>query len=200
MCYYAAPAWLGRHTRTMDIRKLNSLHYRLLRTALGDWKQTIGRNHLDMLGRVRPTTWAKYITGSTVIKILRDNEPIRLREHLLQTLYRESRSERTKFFDKSRLISGRQAIGNRLKHIFDEIETPILFTESNDSIRTLLKRNLGFPKNKAAVSSILQAHQQRRKADWIARKGQHPAQPQMQTANLELQENMTTDENLINDR
>lgn len=152
VCYYASPAWLGWHTRKMDIRKLNSVHYRLLRTALGDWRQTIGRDHLDALGRVRPTLWAKYITASTVVKILRDDQPARLSDHIQDTIYSEERTMRVKFYDKSKLKPGQQAIGNRIKHIFDEIYSTITFNESNDSLRVLLKRELGFPKTKTDIS------------------------------------------------
>jgi hypothetical protein len=59
-CYYGCQSWLGWHTRKMDICKLNSLHYRLLRIAERDWKTEINREQLDKLGRARPTTWAKY--------------------------------------------------------------------------------------------------------------------------------------------
>ena len=36
-CYYGSPVWLGSHTRVMDIRKLNGLHYRLLRSTIENW-------------------------------------------------------------------------------------------------------------------------------------------------------------------
>ena len=39
MFFYSCQAWLGRHTRKMDIRKISSIHYRLLRIAKTDWKQ-----------------------------------------------------------------------------------------------------------------------------------------------------------------
>ncbi len=35
-CYYASQAWLGAHTRKIDIIKLNSLHYKVLRIAIND--------------------------------------------------------------------------------------------------------------------------------------------------------------------
>jgi hypothetical protein len=144
-CFYASPAWLGWHTRRMDVRKLNSLHYRLLRTVVRDWKQEISRSKLDEIGRVGPETWAKYSTASTVVKIIRDDHPTRLRDHLKESMYHEERSGRVKFFDQSRLKQGRQAVGNRLKLIFDEINTKITFKESNDSLRLLLKKCFNFP-------------------------------------------------------
>ena len=130
----------------MDLRKLNSLHYRLLRTIVGDWKQVVSRDKLDELGRVRPSTWAKYSTASTVIKIIRDGHPVRLKDHILEGVYINDRSQAIRFFDRSKYKQGRQAIGNRIKHIFEEIKKPITFRESNNSIRLLLKKEFGFPK------------------------------------------------------
>ncbi len=45
-----------------------------------------------------------------------------------------------KFYDGSRKRVGKNAIGNRLKNVFDEIYNPITLQESNDSIRLLLKK------------------------------------------------------------
>jgi hypothetical protein len=131
----------------MDLRKLNGLHYKLLRISECDWKNRISRETLDKLGRMRPTIWTKYATANTVIKILRDRQPKRLYGHLHQTLYHERRQQLVmKFFDKSRYRVGRQCVGNRLKSVFDEIDTPFNLTESNDAIRVKLKKALGFIK------------------------------------------------------
>lgn len=145
-CYYGAPAWLGSHTRMTDLRKLNSLHYRLLRTATCDWqkKTNTSKQDLDKLGRVRPSTWAQYTAASTAIKIIRDDQPTRLNEHLMGSIYCEDRSGRIKFYDNSDLKIGRQAFSNRLKDVFNVIHAPITFRESNAQIRTMLKKELGF--------------------------------------------------------
>ena len=114
-CYYACQSWLGAHTRK-DIRKLDSMHYRLLRIAKQDYKRKIGRAKLDEAGRARPTKWGKYATASTVIKILRDAEPRRLQVHIMKTLYYEQRNiNRIKFYNASPNCSGFQAIGNRIR-------------------------------------------------------------------------------------
>jgi hypothetical protein len=140
-CYYACQAWLGAHTRKMDIRKLNGMHYKLLRIAKNDWKNKISRSTLDNLGRARPTIWAKYATANMTIKVLRDERPKRIHNHLRNTLYYERRSKNVmKFYDISRKRIGKQAIGNRLKSVFDEITEPITFNESDNSLRVLLKR------------------------------------------------------------
>jgi hypothetical protein len=146
-CYYASPVWLGPHTKKVDLKKLNSLHYRLLRTVVGDWKQSISRYKLDELGRVGPDKWSKYITASTVIKILRDKEPKRLHDCITSNIYINDRSKKFKFFDRAVYRVGKQAINNRIGEIFNEIKTMITLNESNDSLRILLKRTFGFPTN-----------------------------------------------------
>jgi len=153
-CYYACQAWLGTHTLKMDLRKLNAMHYKLLRITTGDWKSRTPREVLDDLGRVRPSTWAKYSSANLAIKILRDREPVRLHTHLNAMLYYERRSRNVpKFFDGSRLRVGRQAIGNRLKSVFDELNTEITFKESNNSLRLLLKKALNFPRANCSHST-----------------------------------------------
>ena len=115
MCYYGGQVWLGSHTRKMDLKKIDSLHFRLLRIVKRDYKRTMRREELDKIGRARPTTWSKYATSSTVVKVLRDQQPSRLFKHLSKTLYYTRREEnRIKFFDASMNKGGYQAIGNRL--------------------------------------------------------------------------------------
>jgi hypothetical protein len=146
-CYYASPVWLGLHTKKIDIKKLTSLHYRLLRTVIGDWKQVVSKRILDNIGRVGPELWSKYITASTVIKILRDGHPVRLNDSILKNIYVNDRSKSIKFFDRSHFKAGKQSINNRLGDIFQEIKTEITLTESNDTLRRILKKSFGFPTN-----------------------------------------------------
>jgi hypothetical protein len=101
-CYYGSPVWLGCHTKKIDLNKLNSLHYRLLRIAACDWKCKISRKELDNLGRANPAMWGKYSTASVVIKAIRDGEPFRLCDHLRENRYSEVRSKRVRFFDSSK--------------------------------------------------------------------------------------------------
>jgi len=65
-----------------------------------------------------------------------------------------------------RIKDGRQAIGNRLKHIFDDILTPIDFTESDNRIRTILKKEFNFPKGNTDIKSALQIMREARKHSW----------------------------------
>jgi adenylylsulfate kinase-like enzyme len=60
-------------------------------------------------------------------------------------MYHERRRQDVyKFYDASNRRIGRQAIANRLKDTFDEIDTPLTLLESNDCIRVKLKKALGF--------------------------------------------------------
>ncbi|NBR26721.1 MAG: hypothetical protein EBU08_23690, partial [Micrococcales bacterium] len=144
MTYYGCQAWLGSHTRKMDLKKLDSLHYKMLRIVKKDYKRKIGRHELDTIGRARPTLWGKYSTANLVLKVLRDAVPRRLSIHLETTRYNEKRKpDVVKFYDASTNKQGFQAIANRLHEIFLEI-APQEFTlrESNDALRVKLKRCL----------------------------------------------------------
>jgi len=70
LVYYGSQVWLGQHTPVSQLRRLNSLHYKLLRIAVQDWKRKSSRSDLDEIGRVRPSQWYKYATGSLIIKIM----------------------------------------------------------------------------------------------------------------------------------
>jgi hypothetical protein len=136
---------LGPHTRRADLNKLTSLHYKLLRIATNDWRSKTSRKELDLLGRVKPSVWSKYATSNLVIKALRDKVPVRLVSHLEKTRFCERRApDLIKFYDGSHLKTGFQAIGNRIGRIFDEIKTPFTLNESNDVIRTRMKKACNF--------------------------------------------------------
>ncbi len=62
--------WLQGENPYADLRKLNALYYKALRVATQDFKKKINKGKLDELGRARPSVWAKYITASTVMKML----------------------------------------------------------------------------------------------------------------------------------
>jgi len=139
----------------MDIRKLNGMHYKLLRIATNDWKNKMSRSTLDDIGCARPTIWAKYATSNLTIKLLRDKKPVRIYNHLINTLYYERRSKGViKFYDNSRKRVGKQAIGNRLKSIFDEVAEPITFKESDNSLRKLLKRTFFIKPDSCNILSL----------------------------------------------
>ncbi len=77
----------------MAVKKLDSMHYRMLRIIKQDYKRNIGRMDLDLKGRARPELWSKYSTANLTIKIRRDKEPRRLHAHLRETIFYERRKE-----------------------------------------------------------------------------------------------------------
>ncbi len=69
----------------------------------------------ELSKRATPEQWAKFITSSPVIKIIRDKEPRFLYEKLTKAYYEERRHPRIGlFFDSSKTRKGRQSLQNRL--------------------------------------------------------------------------------------
>ena len=67
----------------------------------------------------------------------------------MKTLYQERRNRsKIKFFDASTNRGRFQAVGNRIKELFDEIGEPITCTEDNDVIRRKLKQAFNFTSKK----------------------------------------------------
>jgi len=56
MCFYGSTVWLNGTNSFLDIRKMNTLHYRALRIAKNDFKRKLSRAELDLIGGSRPTT------------------------------------------------------------------------------------------------------------------------------------------------
>jgi hypothetical protein len=146
MLYYAAPLWLNSTLGHKLWRKLESLHYRVLRVACNDFKRTKKKQVIDSLcKRATPRMWSRYAVASIAIKILRDEQPIRLRDAIISNMVIERRKQRQgRFFDASRLKIGRQSISNRLLCLNDITEPWMYPFGSNDCIRTLLKRQFNF--------------------------------------------------------
>ncbi len=81
------PSLVRTTHKKVDLRKLNRMHYRLLRIAVRDWKRKLSHEKLYEIGRVKPPTWGKYFAASLTIKTLGDGIPSRLCENLVKTLY-----------------------------------------------------------------------------------------------------------------
>ncbi len=65
--------------------------------------------------RATSEQWAKFITASRVIKIMRDEQPAGLAERLNRNCFEENRKPGIRlFFDCSCIKKGRQALENRL--------------------------------------------------------------------------------------
>ena len=73
--FYCCSVWF--HSSKQSIKKkLNSSHFRLLRTAKRDFKMTLKRNELtELCERATPEQWTRFITATRVIKVLRDKKP-----------------------------------------------------------------------------------------------------------------------------
>jgi len=85
------------------MKKLTSLHYRLLRIVKNDWQRVLSKNDLDKIGRIKPESWAHFSTASPVIKIVNTEHPKELFSSLSQNLHHERRKPgRMKFFSTAK--------------------------------------------------------------------------------------------------
>lgn len=144
--YYAAPVWLNTTLGYKHWKKVESMHYRIMRVAINDFKGRRKRKVIDSLcKRATPRMWSDYISASTAIKIIRDNKPRGLADSIEKNMVTERRRDGFgRLFDGSRRRIGLHSFANRLKHL-NEIEEPWLDPPpSDDKIRRLLKKHLNF--------------------------------------------------------
>jgi len=142
LMYYGCQVWLGEHTRISQVKRLNSLHYKLLRIAENDWRREMSRRELDNIGRARPFTWSKYATASLVIKTMTAREPVELYQRISRNHYSERRKPwKMKFYNNSKTRTGLQGIENRIDFVgtldFDH------YNWTKNSLRINLKKSLG---------------------------------------------------------
>jgi len=138
--YYGCPIWLNDTNTFSDIRRLNAVHFRALRIAVKDYKRRYKRTELDLLGRARSTTWAKYQAASLVVKAITRGAPHRLSESLLLNAYTERRKPgRFKFYSKANLRIGRQAISNRSTALLNDLDFDWKHGLTDDLLRKKLK-------------------------------------------------------------
>jgi len=142
LMYYGCQVWLGEHTRMSQVKRLNSLHYKLLRIAENDWRREMSRRELDNIGRARPFTWSKYATASLVIKTMTAREPVELYQRISRNHYSERRKPwKMKFYNNSKTRTGLQGIENRIDFVgtldFDH------YNWTKNSLRINLKKSLG---------------------------------------------------------
>jgi len=143
--YYASQVWMNETLGSEGWRKLRSMHYRILRAAVRDFKCEIPRKDLGKTcKRVPPEIWSAYSTSSLVIKIKRDGSPTYLHEVINETIYTTRRQpERAKFYDNSRGKVGKHRLGNRLAKMNDLppwLEQPM----TDDGLRVFLRKSLNF--------------------------------------------------------
>jgi hypothetical protein len=144
--FYCSQTWLTSTTKRKLWNSINSLNYRAVRILVGDFKGIINREKLDHLSsRASPKQWSKYSIAAIVIKVLRDEAPVDLRQYLLETLFEERRKPGIgRFYDNSRGKIGRQKFGNNVQFMM-AIRDPWLGRRiTDDGLRTMLKRTF-FP-------------------------------------------------------
>jgi len=142
--FYASTVWL-QSLKVAQLTKLNSLHFRLLRTAMRDYAMKFTKTELTSeCKRANPSQWARYITSSKVVKIIRDKQPKRLYENLMKNYFEEPRKPGAGlFFDTSKKLIGKQSIENRLMFM-RTIQEPWNELNSNlndHQIRILMKKH-----------------------------------------------------------
>jgi len=111
------------HTKVSQIRRLNSVHYKLLRIVQNDSKKRKSRSDLDKIGRSKPSLWAKYATANLVLKVMENRTPSTRHSPFVKTFYATRRNpDKLLFYDDSRTKFGHQAIGDRLAHIINHLD------------------------------------------------------------------------------
>jgi len=95
-------------------RKLDSHHYRILRTIHNDRDCKIPRKDLDELSnRVNPSQGAQYITASTAITLVKNNDTPMGRK-LKEKIYVNDRYPgKVKFINTTKTKIGEQELSNR---------------------------------------------------------------------------------------
>jgi len=76
--YYGSQTWLTELTTSSHWKTINSLHYRALRTAVGDFKRQWHRRDLNLVfARATPNQWMKYSCCKLAINLynLAENGP-----------------------------------------------------------------------------------------------------------------------------
>jgi len=142
LLYYGSQVWLGSHTKVADIRKLNSVHYKLLRIVENDWKKRKRREDLDKIGRAKPSLWAKYSTANLVLKVMKSRQPQTLHGSLVETAYATRRNpDKIVFYDASRTKFRHQALWKRIAHIINDLNSTFHVNMSDDQIRICLKKS-----------------------------------------------------------
>jgi len=138
--YYAAPVWLNSELNESQWNRLNSIHYRVIRAAIKDYKRKVPRAVLNIISkRATPKQWARYTVAKTIIKLYNQN-CTRLSTLLRKNSYVNDRNPgRAVFFGDAKRKIGRNCILNKL-HIFNDIKFDWIGTLTDDTLRQRLKK------------------------------------------------------------
>jgi len=121
---------------------VNTAHYKVLRTALYDFKKKIPRQELTKrCKQASHTEWGKYAQANFIMKCLQHNAPYHLANMIRKTLFVTRREpEIGQLFNNSKGKIGMQSIRNRLKFLDSFNEPWIGGHISNNARRRLLKK------------------------------------------------------------
>jgi len=117
MVYYASQVWLNELTTSRQWKLINSLHYKALRTVIGDFRNQTSRNVLNrILKRATPSQWMLYSNAKIAISLFTDENGPPLSHKIRNNAYLNNRKPGlATFMDSSRLKIGRNSLQNRLK-------------------------------------------------------------------------------------
>jgi len=116
MLYYASQVWLNELTLSKHWKSLNSLHYKALRSSVGDFRNKIARATLNqMFKRATPVQWMCYSNAKLAITLYNTQNGPEMSAKLRNASYINDRtSGRAIFMDSSRLRIGKNSLCNRL--------------------------------------------------------------------------------------
>jgi len=121
-------------------KKLNILHYKVLRVIIKDCMRIFPREMLDLLGRQKPEVIATYMTGSLLINCYNCRKPSRLFGMIKENEYTIRRTGQIRFYDASVKRIEEQSISNRLYMIVQRFDDDWHDLKTKDSIRVYLKK------------------------------------------------------------
>jgi len=106
--YYAASVWLNTELKEAQWNRLNSIHYRVIRATICDYKKKVPRTMLNIISkRATPKQWAQYTIAKTVIKLFNKGDT-RIGALLRQNSYVNDRNPgRATFFEDAKMKIGR---------------------------------------------------------------------------------------------
>jgi len=142
MFYYGSTVWLNELTTAIQWRKLNSIHYRVQRICLRDFRNKLSRSEVtSRVKRATPLQWMKYSNCKQAIGLLLQREKsTRLGLKLQSQAYINDRCPgKATLIDNSKLKIGRQSFPNRLRSM-REIEFDWATGISDDLLRIRLKK------------------------------------------------------------
>jgi len=140
--YYGSTVWLNEQTTAQQWQKLNSIHYRVQRVCIRDFRNKKSRLEVNAITqRATPLQWMKYSNCKQAVGLfLQKEKSTRLGIKLQTQSYINDRCPgKATMIDHSKLKIGRQCFPNRLRSMKD-INFDWVNGISDDMLRIKLKR------------------------------------------------------------